>query len=530
MTKPRIAVFSGPNATIANSPPLVTSNKGRLPGERIIPGPFDHLASQILYEPVTVKIKKFSAHPLEEDAAEIYHDNGKDYYEVTLKPEDGPYLLPYVARRADGSKNGIPFEANDPYNPAINYGGRQTFYPDASRIFVEINRTISGRSPDGDGSILSRKADFDFIRVLPPAGYTKKGEVSGRDFLPYFPYQLTKSERAGDLAKVANSVQKTLDTGNYDGAIWLEGSPRLEETLYWFSLLIDTNLPIIGNASQRPHGQLANDGDRNIVDAVECIISGNCEGLGALGVQDERIYAAREFKKADARPGNYKATGGHGGILGTTKSGVTIWYKPNYKHTSSSEVNLTKLPEKVEFTDTFGDSKTTSIQIKNKDGTLRREIVPRVHLVKYAAYMQEDETENPDQEVDIMARINRALADQNSPDESRPKFHGLVFEGTSPFATGARSQERALWIAALSGMPVVRVGRSDPGGRVITNQNDLTIEGSNLDANKARVLLIASMLKLGRLPKAMDPRSPSVAERQAVIEKVKQFQEIFETH
>ena len=47
MAKLRIAVFAGANATILNSPTLVTSNKGRLPGERVLdealrpPGPPD---------------------------------------------------------------------------------------------------------------------------------------------------------------------------------------------------------------------------------------------------------------------------------------------------------------------------------------------------------------------------------------------------------------------------------------------------------------------------------------------------------
>ena len=124
MGKSRIVVFSGANTTVANSPPLVTSNKGRLPGDRLIPGRYDHLVPQLLYEPVTVKIRKFSAHPLEEDAVEVYHDNGKDYYEVTLVPEDGPYLLPYMARRKDGTKDGAPFEASDLNNPALSFGGR----------------------------------------------------------------------------------------------------------------------------------------------------------------------------------------------------------------------------------------------------------------------------------------------------------------------------------------------------------------------------------------------------------------------
>ena len=84
--------------------------------------------------------------------------------------------------------------------------------------------------------------------------------------------------------------------GDYAGGIWLEGSPTVEETLYWLNLLIDTDLAIAGCAAQRPHGQLANDGDRNIVDAVDFILSGLGASIGAVGVQDERIYAAREFK------------------------------------------------------------------------------------------------------------------------------------------------------------------------------------------------------------------------------------------
>ena len=76
MAKPRIAVFSGPASTIGNSPTLVTSNKGRLPGERVLEGRYDHLAPQTLHEPVRVRIRKYSAHPLERDAAEIYHDDG----------------------------------------------------------------------------------------------------------------------------------------------------------------------------------------------------------------------------------------------------------------------------------------------------------------------------------------------------------------------------------------------------------------------------------------------------------------------
>ena len=532
MAKPRIAVFSGPTATIANSPTLVTSNKGRLPGDQILPGRYDHLVAQTLYEPVRIKIKKFSAHPLEEDARELYHEDGKEYYEVELRPEDGPYLLPYAARRADGSSKGAPFEDDDLVSAALHYGGRIFHYPDASRIFADIDRTISGRDEHGEANILDRKAEYDFIRALPPGGYTQRGEVRGEDYFPYKPFGLTKRPRYRDLARVASTVQAALASGKYVGGLWLEGSASVEESLYWLSLLIDTDLPITGNASQRPHGQLGNDGDRNIVDSVDYILSGQGKGLGAVGIQDERIYAAREFKKADDRPGNYKATGGHGGILGSVGPPVTIWYRPTYKYTSSSEVNLSKLPEQIGFPDTVGDQALTRVQIKNPDGTLRAESIPRVHIVKSGAYMGEGDAENPDHEVDILARIKQGLAEQRSEDPAAPRLHGFVLEGTSPYGQGSESQFAALAIAAYTGMPVVKVGRADPGGMVPPQggRNPLTITGSNLDTNKARLLLMAALLKLGRLPKAKDPKNPTMRERDTVIAKIALFQEIFATH
>jgi len=530
MARPKIAVFSGPTSTIANSPALVTSNKGRSGSDRTLSGRFDHLVAQSLYEPVTVRIKKFSGHPMEEDGQDVYWDNGQEYYEVELHPEDGPYLLPYMARRKNGFGSGVPFEAGDLTDATIGYGGRQTFYPDASRVFADIDRGIAGRDEHGESNLLDRKAEFEFIRALPPAGYTGQGEKAGEDYFPYQPFPISRRPRYSDLVRVTNTVARTLAQASLAGAIWLEGSPTVEETTYWLSLLIDTQLPLTSCASQRTHGQLANDGDRNIVDAVEVILSGQIAGMGVVGVQDERIYAAREFKKADDRPGNYKATGGHGGILGTVGPPVTIWYRPNYKHTAKSDVNLSRLPSDVQFTDIIGDSSSVSVRIKDSSGDLLAAAIPRVNIIKHAAYMSEEDSMDPDQEVDILARITKALSDQKNLDENSPRLHGLVLEGTSPYGLGTTSQMAAMSIAVYSGLPVVRVGRSDPGGRVPGFMHDLSIAGSNLDANKARLLLMASMLKLGRFPKAKDPRKPTAQEKDAMLAKIAQFQEIFESH
>ena len=373
--KPRIAHFAGPNATIQNTAPLVTSNKARarhgLPPVTNPDGSaarFDPLRPQRLAKPVTVYVEQYSAHPLEHDAAELYGppdgylDAGgafhksrqsagdKAVYEVELRPEDGVYPLPYMARQADGS----PWEHDGTSALAPPDRSRQPFFPDGSRSFEEIDRL--GVGEHGEGNLISSRAEVDFYRVLPPSGY-KKGlsaaartdigegdiapEKAARDFFYYRPFHHAASPPRPSLAVILNRVRRILASGKYAGGIWTQGSPRIEESIYWFNLLLDTSLPVVGNAAQRVHGMISNDGPKNIVDSVDYIASrvwadeAGRNRAGMVLIQEQQIFAAREVQKGDARPGGYVATGGHGGIIGAAgHDGVPVlMYLPATRHT-----------------------------------------------------------------------------------------------------------------------------------------------------------------------------------------------------
>src|SRR5438132_7507135 len=500
-SKPRIAHISGSNATISSSPPLVTSNKARekrglhlledASGARMR---FDALRPQRLAAPVTVYVEQFSAHPLESDAAELYgppdgyldrsgafHKERKSaadvpVYEVTLKPEDGLYPLPYMAVQADGK----PWDDDTTYKNAPANLARQPFYPDGTRVFEEIDRL--GVDNHGIGSLISSRVDVDFYRVTPPAGY-KKGdppEVMGRDFFPYRPYHLAVSPGRRELATVTNSVQKIMASGRYAGAIWTQGSPRIEETIYWLNLLIDTTLPICGNSSQRLHGMIGNDGDKNLVDSTEFIVSrvwADEQGRNRVGVvlvSEQRIFSSRDVQKADARPGGYVVTGGHGGILGAVghEGPPVLTYIPARKHTYQSEVNLSRLPPTV----------------KNANGELLESGIPKVSILKEANYGT-DLAEDDD--VDL-----RALIDRNA---KRYPLSGFVVEGHSPYGTIASSSRTQLLKSAVqSGVPVVTVGRGNNEG--FSGPHGVFIGGRNLTATQARLLLRACLRKFGRLP------------------------------
>ena len=199
---------------------------------------------------------------------------------------------------------------------------------------------------------------------------------------------------------------------------------------------------------------------------------------------DEQIFAARSFKKGDARPGGYRATGGHGGVLGSASADVRVWYRPVYRITGTSALALGQLPAEVVFQEYADSPETAAVSIKAGDGSLRSEAIAPVHIVKYGHYMAEEDTADPDVEVDIMARIERGLAQEASLEPGSPQFHGFVLEAAAGSGSALPSQIAALAIAAYNGMPVARVGRGEPEGALPSDPNDLTIEGSNPGRNE----------------------------------------------
>ena len=563
--KARIAHLAGPNATIQNTPPLVTSNKARAKHRQALltnpdgsPARFDVLRPQRLAAPVTVYVEQFSAHPLEADAAELYglpdgyidgagrvhkerqSSDDQPVYEVELRPEDGLYPLPYMARQVDGA----PWDEECAFSNAPEAKARQGFFPDGSRSFEEIDRLQIGEN--GTGNLISASAEIDFYRVLPPSGFTKglpaerrsdtgmgdiKPEHRGVDFFPYKPPHLAASAPRNALARVTNTVQEILASSKYDGAIWTEGSPRIEETIYWLNLLIDTTRPICGNAAQRAHGMISADGPKNIVDSVDYIASrvwADHEGrnlAGAVLIQEQRVFAARAVQKGDARPGGYVATGGHGGILGAAghDGPPLLHYLPTARHTWRSAVNLTRLPSEVMGVRHEGVGiARVSVAIKGPSGRLLDTAIPKVAIAKDASYWDDDGGPDPEAEVDLIAMISRML--------TTAPLAGFVVEGFTPYGRPASNARHQLMRRAVySGLPVVCVGRGNTEGFVPKHDRDF-IGGSNLTATKARLLLMACLMKFGSLPPAAAPAHPTGAELAATREKVAVYQAVFDTH
>jgi L-asparaginase len=162
------------------------------------------------------------------------------------------------------------------------------------------------------------------------------------------------------------------------------------------------------------------------------------------------------------------------------------------------------------------------VPIKGSNGDLLATAIPKVTIVKHARYLPEDTSGDAQQEVDLLARIEKNLRDA--------PLAGFVAEGSAPFGAMSNSVDAALKRAVFSGLPVVKVGRGNAGGFVDPSRDPLAIAGSNLTATKARLLLMACLLKLGCLPLAADPAKPTEQETEATKKMVTRYQEIFDSH
>jgi L-asparaginase len=560
--KTRIAHLAGPTATIQNTPPLVTSNKARarhgLPLLADVDGaPLKHdaLRAQRLAAPAKVYVEQFSGHPLEADAAELYgppdgyvgadgvfrkerrSPDDKPVYEIELKPEDGLYPLPYMARQADGSA--WEEECTTPGGTVY----RQGFFPDGSRSFEEIDRLAIG--VEGTASLLSSIASIDFYRGVPPGGFTKglpahlrkdKGEgdippeTRGTHFFGYKPYHLGVGPPRQALAKATNDMQALVSGGDYDGVIWTQGSPQVEESAYWFNLLIDTPLPICCNAAQRPQGQISADGPANIVDSARYIRSriwADEQGRNRCGVvviQEQQLFAAREVTKADARPGGYVAAGGHGGIVGNIShtGRIALTYLPLFKHTYRSDLRITALPNGVKAAKKAGAGiGLVDIAVKDGGGKLLPDAIPVVTISNDGSFSGMAVGHDTAPEIDLMASIEHKLG--------LGLLTGFVMQGLVPYGRSPSHQRmQLLRKATFSGIPVAMTGRGAPMG--FADPTDFQIAAANLTANKARFLLMACLLKFGSLPPAQDPDKPTKAEMDATRKAVAAYQAVFDTH
>ena len=257
------------------------------------------------------------------------------------------------------------------------------------------------------------------------------------------PIRVASGSMTGEeILQIAHSVDKAVKDPLVKGVIVTHGTVTSEETSYYLHLLIHTDKPLVLTNSQREHGTLGNDGDRNFIDALKVALSSEAAGKGVLLVHNQTISSAREFVKTSGRPGAFLS--GEFGVMGLVGDSVAFYRSPTRRHTSRSEFNL--------------DSITA---------------LPKVEVI-VAHHSAEP-------------RLAQVAVDMGA--------KGIVVLGFAASGRPHPVQVPVLQALAEKGVPIVLTSRGGVNNWLEPRPRDKFIRGDNLPAQKARILLELALTK-----------------------------------
>jgi L-asparaginase len=242
-----------------------------------------------------------------------------------------------------------------------------------------------------------------------------------------------------DWQTIARTVQGAADRPDVDAVLVTHGTYTAEETAYFLHLTIDTTKPLIMVCSQRKHGTVGNDGDKNLLDAVRVATASDTGGCGVLVLLNEEIHSARDVTKTNQRPSGFRSNAY--GILGSVEADrVAMYRSPLRRHTHRSAFarHVEKIPQ-VDIVATYAGAGGEAIE-----GVLRG------------------------------------------------GARGLVVNGFSFSGKPHRLQLDALAAAREAGVAVVLTNRGGDG-RIPVDSEGGFVRGDNLTAQKARVLLSVAL-------------------------------------
>ena len=246
-----------------------------------------------------------------------------------------------------------------------------------------------------------------------------------------------------EFLDIARNVNEAIKESNVQGVIVTHGTVTTEETAYFLQLLVKSTKPVVITNSQRRHGTMSNDGDKNLIDSISVVLSPEAVGKGVLVVHNQTISSGREVLKTSGRPGAYLS--GIYGVLGIVDNDrVTFYRSPTKRHTIDSEFNVDNLS-----------------------------VLPKVEVI--SSYYDAD------------PRLVEAAVDLG--------VQGIVLNGLTPGGGPHIAQQPVLESAADRGIPIVRTARGGINSRVTVDPDDKFIEGDNLVAHKARILLQLALTK-----------------------------------
>ena len=254
---------------------------------------------------------------------------------------------------------------------------------------------------------------------------------------------------ASHWVQLRNKVIETFENEAYDGIVISHGTNTLEESAYFLHLTVPNDKPIIFVGAQRPFTALSTDAHYNLLQAIRVAASHEAIGKGVLVVLNDEISSAREVTKTNTYRLEAFQSGqfGYLGFVDPDKK-IHFYREPTRKHTIHSEFSEMEIKQLPDVEIIYSYAGATG------------------HLIDYII--------------------------------ESGAYKGIVTAGTGAGLVSP-SEKAALEKARQHGIHIVRSSRVG-NGRVMGIKGyeaDHFIHGDNLLPQKARILLMVSLLKYG---------------------------------
>ena len=309
---------------------------------------------------------------------------------------------------------------------------------------IEMGGTISGQGSDRldlKDYVSGVYSGEDFKEAIPEI--TDIANVSFESFLRTSSTAIISSH----WVKLRERVIQCLEAEEYDGIVITHGTNTLEETAYFLHLTIPSTKPIVFVGAQRPLTAISSDAHYNLLQAIRVAASDEAIAKGVLVVLNDEISSAREVTKTNTYRLEAFQSGqfGYLGFIDPDKK-VHFYREPTRKHTIESEFAILDIKELTNVEIVYSYAGATG------------------HLIEHLA--------------------NHSV------------YEGIITAGTGAGLVSP-DELNALRMAREKGIFVVRSSRVG-NGRVVpidSYQEDDFIHGDNLLPQKARILLMISLLK-----------------------------------
>jgi L-asparaginase len=248
-----------------------------------------------------------------------------------------------------------------------------------------------------------------------------------------------------DWLQMANRINQLLAGNDTDGVVITHGTSTMEETAYFLNLVVNSDKPVVCVGAMRPGTAISADGPMNLINAVQLAASKDAKGKGVLIALNDEINGARDATKTNTvSMETFKAP--ELGYLGYIQNGRPYFYRTSTRrHTVTSEFSVESLTE-----------------------------LPRVDIV--LGYVNDD-----------AVHVDAALA---------AGAKGIVVAAPG-HASLSKVLKAALISARQKGIVIVKTSRTGNGmvTRVTEDDQYGFVAGDNLNAQKARILLMLSLTK-----------------------------------